>query len=657
MQRARARAVRLIVSSLFLFFLAAWGHADSQEVYRLPELPVSAYRLPTSLGSATGFTETLSALAVEDRHATTLGNLLDGLTGLRVSHYGPFGALETVQSFGLNSGHTALFLDGVPLNSPQNGLADLSLQSGLELERVELASGGLSALYGSDAAGAVILLTSRPLCGTSVGVAGEAGSFGSYGLRLSAEAVGSLGGLGLSAERLVAQNDYPYRYPRFGNRPVPPEIQRVEHVRQNADADRVLWSLRWSPPRSWGAWSLRLNGGSREIGVPGAATGAPPAPDAPGARQFDQEAALSMSGRQAVGAVEIRPSGYLRRLRMRYRDPRIGVDSEHRLFGGAFRTELRIPTPTGALLVGEELERWSVESTELSPSDRTRVALFVLLRSELVRRGFRLVVEPALRWDRSSDFGAAWSPRVGLSWGLSSLGGFLQASRSFKAPSFNDLYWRPGGNPLLRPERAIVLEGGFRWTVRGLQGEAAFRRVRLHDQIRWLPDATGTWWASNLDRAEVSGWLLRLEWRSGRFGAVLRGARLRAVQRSGPFAGRLAPFAPNWTASGELSGSWGRFRLFLMGRATGEMPIRPDGRETLGGYFVLDAGARLPWENGAFSGTVQLTVRNLFDREYEVVPQYPMPGRSWELTLSGRWEKTPSSSTEKGEDPHGSSES
>jgi iron complex outermembrane recepter protein len=96
--------------------------------------------------------------------------------GLNLRGVGPSGVARTL-----------LLDDGVPLNDPFGGWIVWRAIPRLGLERVEVAPGGASALYGSFALGGVVALVPRPLGGTSVDAEGFAGSFGTYGLGARAE--------------------------------------------------------------------------------------------------------------------------------------------------------------------------------------------------------------------------------------------------------------------------------------------------------------------------------------------------------------------------------------------------------------------------------------------------------------------------------------
>ncbi len=114
--------------------------------------------------------------------------------GLNLRGVGPSGVSRTL-----------VLLDGVPVNDPFGGWVYWRALPRLGLERIEVAPGGGSALYGSSALGGVVQLVSRPLGPSTLEGELLAGSFGTA--FLAARATGRLGrvGLGLEVEGLTSE--------------------------------------------------------------------------------------------------------------------------------------------------------------------------------------------------------------------------------------------------------------------------------------------------------------------------------------------------------------------------------------------------------------------------------------------------------------------
>ncbi len=95
---------------------------------------------------------------MDDTQAASVTELLRRVPGMSVVQSGETGALTSVFTRGTNSNHTLVLFDGVRLNSPYYGGFDWSLPTTTALERIEIARGPYSALWGADAVGGVINL-------------------------------------------------------------------------------------------------------------------------------------------------------------------------------------------------------------------------------------------------------------------------------------------------------------------------------------------------------------------------------------------------------------------------------------------------------------------------------------------------------------------
>ena len=104
--------------------------------------------------------EVVTVETIESLGARDVGDVLRPLpsVSVRASATGK----QTVSIRGSNPNEVAIFLDGLRLNSANNGVVDLSAIDLNELELVEVIKGGATTLFGQGAFGGVVILTSRP---------------------------------------------------------------------------------------------------------------------------------------------------------------------------------------------------------------------------------------------------------------------------------------------------------------------------------------------------------------------------------------------------------------------------------------------------------------------------------------------------------------
>lgn len=549
--------------------------------------------------------------------AASLGEWLDGLAGVDVRRRGP-GGRQVVSVRGSRPEGVLVLLDGLPLNDPMTGAADLSTIPTSTLESATLVRGAVPGA-GPGALGGVLLLRSREASGTGATVGLEAGSFGRVATDLHFGAGGERGALTVAARYEEARNDFDFRNRIHPRRPV--------ERRRNADHRSWHGSLVGRPASL--PVALRLRWDRTERGTPGRM----------GTRVFD-DARWEEGAWQAVLEAEPGPwvsGGVGMRLRsMRYLDPRLAVDERHRA------TDLRLH----ADLHPDEAGRWSgrlhaglervVGDRLADASPRPRAGVAVARRIG----GARLEFRPALSLESAAGELAAVpsiavTGRPGAGWSA-----WARLGRAFRPPTFSDLYFASARgvepNPDLRPER-VVLDGEL-GISRGRVGGGAFLRVvgftRLtRSPIVWLPSSVAVWSPRNLGRllargVEVDAAIEPLDgWR------VEASGTLESSRVGSGASDRPLPYVPALRGRIAVERGWRSVGARLELRAVGDRVTTLAGSHELPAFAVLDLTTRARVEVGSLPLTLRLALRNVLDVEHELIELFPEPGRAMEVGL------------------------
>ncbi len=154
--------------------------------------------LSRTADSVTVITET----DLKSRQVETVAEALNLVPGLTVSTSGGRGGLTSVLPRGGESNFTLVLVDGNRLNSFGGGFDFAHLQVA-DIERIEVVRGPQSALYGSDAIGAVIQIITHHGGPPRAGAAVEGGSFGTGRLAASTSGASRAWEWGAAAERLA----------------------------------------------------------------------------------------------------------------------------------------------------------------------------------------------------------------------------------------------------------------------------------------------------------------------------------------------------------------------------------------------------------------------------------------------------------------------
>jgi len=347
-----------------------------------------------------------------DDHAgetTSVAEVLSRTAGVRVRSLGGLGGYSSIAVRGHASGHTAVFVDGVPLSRLASVSADLGRFDLGSFSSLELYRGGVPvSLGGAALGGALVLHTGVGPGPKTVRVSMGAGSFGARHLRarwLGGRADGSLG-YQLSAGYTGTTGDFAY-FDDNGTNLNPSDDEMVR--RSNNGYDRVDAVARVRAVDG----PLTVEAGTRTLaerqGVPGSAT--VQSLDA-SLETVGQLADVTVRRRHLLGSAGASGvlSGWASFERQRYRDlaNEVGVgtqDRRYRSISAGARGAVTIARGAHLIRAGVDAAADYYDDRDLLDGGRRRayggrLRAGVSLADEwLLGAGERVVLQPALRLD------------------------------------------------------------------------------------------------------------------------------------------------------------------------------------------------------------------------------------------------------------------
>lgn len=138
------------------------------------EITVTSLRV-VDAASATSAVTIIDAEDLAVRNSPYVADQLRAVPGLAISRSGSVGGLTQLRLRGSEGNHTLVLLNGIEISNPVTGETDFGILSGLNASRIEVARGEQSGLYGSDAIGGVVAITTAD---EGLSASAEAGSFG-----------------------------------------------------------------------------------------------------------------------------------------------------------------------------------------------------------------------------------------------------------------------------------------------------------------------------------------------------------------------------------------------------------------------------------------------------------------------------------------------
>ena len=258
---------------------------------------------------------------------------------------------------------------------------------------------------------------------------------------------------------------------------------------------------------------------------------------------------------------------------------------------------------------------------------------------------------------REEMYGNEWTPVIPAIFidGVISRKGDIvakaSASRNFRFPTLNDLYFMPGGNPDLKKESGWTYDAGVSFAVGkegvySLSGSANWFESYIHDWIIWLPTTKGFFSPDNIKDVHAYGIetkadldiALSEDWNLGLNGTFSWTPSINEGEPRSPAdqsVGKQLPYVPEYssTVTGRLTWKTWSFlykwcyysERFTMSSndisLTGKLPK----------YYMsnisLEKIVSFKWADFSFKGAIN----NLFDEEYLSVLSRPMPGINFEI--------------------------
>ena len=215
----------------------------------------------------------------------------------------------------------------------------------------------------------------------------------------------------------------------------------------------------------------------------------------------------------------------------------------------------------------------------------------------------------------------------------------LNASKNFRIPTFNDLYWKgagAGGNLKLLPETALQAEIGQNIKEKNYSISLNGFYISTSDLIQWRPDISGNWSPINIKDVTQYGLEFETEirkksgdhqwqWKNGY-------SFTKAIDNE---TKKQLIYVPFHKITSNLAHTYKKWGSFLQGLYNGEVYTTTDNNQEIADYLVVNAG--LTYNFTKKMGIVtkaQLVLNNVFNENYQNVAFRPMPNRNIHLNLN-----------------------
>lgn len=577
---------------------------------------VTATRSPQRAPDLIAQTVVVDATEIARSGAGSIADVLQRQPGIEVARNGGAGASTSVFLRGANSNQVVVLLDGVRIGSSTSGAASWNAVPLEAIDRIEIVYGPLSTLYGADAIGGVIQIFTRKGDGATT-VSGSLGAGSDAARQASAHLAGTAGALryAFGAGHEESDSFSATKPGAFGFNP------DDDGYRRSSAHGRLALAL--APGHEIGAQVLHSRLRAQYDS---------------GADSFDTRNRQDLNTGALFMTNQFLPNWHST-LQLARSDDKLGSFTNAGASGTSqidtrqddlsWQNTVTLGRDTLQLLYSHRKE--TVESSSSAALGRERITN-AYAAAYALRRGAHLL-DLSARQDRSS-YGDKNTGAAGYGYDF---GGGIRASASlgtsFRAPTFNELYYPGYGVPTNRPERGRNAELGVRYDGARTQLGAVWFRNRLTDMIvsaTPCPDTgsgrTGSC-AYNVASATLEGvtlsgttrlGALRLrgsaDWQDPHDSSKGSGSGKRLARRAREHASIGADYRIGRLDTGaELQVSGARFDDAANLRR-------------LGGYTLLNLVAT--WQLNA-DLSLLARINNVADKDYELARNYGTGGRSW----------------------------
>ncbi len=609
--------------------------------------------------------QVLKGPALQRLNSLSVADAIRYFSGIQLKDYGGVGGLKTVDIRSLGSSQVAVFYDGVQLGNAQNGQVDLGKFSLDNLSSVELYNAQKSTIFqparGLAAGSAIYLNARQPEFASGVSNSFKAGfRTGSFGLlnptflwqhKLSDRVAGSI-----NTEFMQANGRYKFRYTNG--------IYDTTAIRSNSDiqAFRVEAGLQ-GRLRDSSTWDVKVYHYNSERGLPGAVVANKFDYTQ---REWDRNTFLQSSYRLNGKVYSLMLHAKYADDYLRYLDPEIVTlnglsDSRYHqkevYFSAANLFRINSFWTASA---STDYQRNSLRANIYRFAYPTRNTWLTALATQLYWPRFTLQanVVGTLSNETTEAFDAAkrmhkYTPALLISWqpfatSAFRLRGFYKSL--YRLPTFNELYYTFVGSADLQPELSRQYDAGF--TYQKYFDQGALRQVSLqydayynqvNNKILAVPGQNlRRWVMENIGRVHIKGMETNVQLTWLIHGNLLLNTALSYTYQqardysAGNFGNGQIPYTPIHSGSARAGLLWQHWSLNYSYIYTGQRYSQKANipENYVASWYTHDASVIWQPVYHGHQLSIAAEVNNLLNQYYDVINNFPMPGRNYRLKFS-----------------------
>ncbi|MEO6904649.1 MAG: TonB-dependent receptor [Bacteroidia bacterium] len=623
-----------LTASLLFFKVFSFAQEDSIKMF--PVVEVTANRFSTF---SSGTKKDILDSSILSRYTTNnLADVLNNETPIFIKSYG-LGNLATASFRGGNANHTAILWNGFNINSAMNGGVDLSLLPNQFVDEIIVQYGGASALWGSGAVSGSIHLNSNPLFNKSlsVGLGGSIGSFSTYKQTVFAQYSGEKFITTLKFFNQTAKNNFPFINEYLEKSPL--QIQLNSELKQYGVLSENYFKISNYQKVNLRFWYQLSDKNIAPIMLQSYSD----------AKQTDESYRITSEWQCVTTKATLfaRAAYFIENLF--YTNSIGNVNSLNNANTFITEIESRIPTFKNQLLnigVNNTYVQAKSGGYKNSPS-QNRIALFTAYNYESESNIISTSV--SARQELMDNRLVPFTYSLNINYNATKcLGIYANGAKVYRIPTFNDLYWEPGGNPNLLSEEGFTEEVGLRLNVNltrinsNLMFEPTVFNKQLDNWIIWLPNGIN-WTPQNIlqvwsrgveTRTSIKTKIKNLNIKIGATTNYVLSTNQKSTTPNDASVGKQLMYVPIYKIGGNFSIEYHNFSITYNHTYVGYRYTATDNSQYLKPFQLANLNFSKSLVVKKYKLNFFIQINNLYKESYQVTQNYAMPMQNFEAGFS-----------------------
>lgn len=568
-------------------------------------------------------------------NTSTLAELLSNQTTMYIKLYGN-GNISTSSIRGGNANHTAILWNGLSIQNPMLGQTDLSLIQSSLFNSVQLEYGGGSSAWGSGAIGGSIHLNNKAKFneGVKTNLQINYASFENKKLNTAVT---------YSKEKLYSKtalyyNESKNNYAHIDTLQGDKQTKVVNHAEYIIKGIMQEIAFLVNSKNTFNA-RLWYNNSNRNI----------PSFTQIHSKKNQIDENLKMSGDWELKKQNFESTTKIAFFKdnLSFNDSVANIYSKSKVNTLIAETNNNLNFKQSKILFGANYTLYKTDTKNYDTLHKlNKIALFGGYSINLLKNKLSYTI--FIRQEFTNQTIIPLTGNTGILYAISkSLHAKINASKSYRQPSLNDLYWKEGGNRNLLPESSKEMDGSivFSHDFKSLKlsFEGSYFNRLTNNWIIWLPSDKGYWTPRNILEVYSRGTETKTSFTYIKNKLMLKldintsyvlSTNTKNMSENDNSKGRQLIYSPRYTGNSAFLLNYKNLNFLYSINYTGYRFTTTDNTSWLSPYYISNIRLSNSFNKENLKITLFCAIQNLFNKNYIVVQNNPMPLRNYEIGLS-----------------------